>query len=99
MNSEIPHPCSRCEHSRLSNFSGDENWILWCVDNREEYLGDADCPYIRGKFPFSEIPIPCNQCQHFHLEEYQTWTLVPACAANRVEYWGQSICPYAKETS
>lgn len=97
MNPEIPHPCSRCEYSRLSNY-GDENWVLWCTDNREEYLGDADCPYIRGKFLFSEIPIPCNHCEHFYLEEDRILTLVPACAANRPDCWGDSICPYVKKT-
>jgi len=97
MNREIPHPCSRCEYSRLQDIYFDGRWILWCTDGRDEYLGRANCPYIKDKFLYLEYPIPCNQCQHFHLEGSST--LVPACAADRSENWGKSICPYRRKDS
>jgi hypothetical protein len=98
VNPEIPHPCNRCEYSRVQDIQLDGRWILWCTDGRKEHLGDPYCPYIQKKFYFSDIPIPCDQCENFHLKEDGFLTFIPECAVNRPGYWGSSVCPYVKKT-
>lgn len=97
MNQEIPHPCNRCENSRLQDIYLDGRWILWCTAGVSDHLADPDCPYFRDKFLWDEIPIPCNECQRFRLEEELEFTLVPVCSGNRPEYWGSDVCPYVKK--
>ena len=96
MNPRIPHPCNRCEYSRLTDTYADGRWILWCTDGRDEHLGDPDCPYMGDKFLFPEIFGPCEECQYFHLAEDGNLTLVPACTANPVDGY---FCQYVKKTS